>query len=75
MGYREPRGSYAVWRSLAGLTWEGRFWLHVRPLDPAFSVQKKTEVVPGRGRMVVEDWQEEVLKGQLSARKRALAPT
>ena len=32
------------------------------------------EVAPGRGRMVAVDWQEEVLKGQFSARKRALAP-
>ena len=31
--------------------------------------------VPGRGRMVVVDWQGEVLKGQFSARKRALAPS
>ena len=36
--------------------------------------REKEEVVLGRERMVVDDWQEEVLKGQFSARKRALAP-
>ena len=36
--------------------------------------EEKEEVVLGRERMVVDDWQEEVLKGLFSARKRALAP-
>ena len=36
--------------------------------------KKETTYVPGRGRMVVDDWKAEVLKGQFSVRKRALAP-
>ena len=52
------------------LTWEGRKWTCSSSQLRNFSVR-----VPGRGRMVVVDWQGEVLKGQFSARKRALAPS
>jgi hypothetical protein len=45
------------------LTWEGRKWTCSFSQLRNFSVR-----VPGRGRMVVVDWQEEVLKAVLAAR-------